>query len=202
VPEAEERAALLRLSAALATRDPEGIERELDAAARDATPVRVEEAILQSHLFIGFPDAINALALWRARSGFAPPTPAGESCGEWEARGSRVCATVYGGNYAGLRRNVAALHPEMDRWMVEGGYGRVLGRPGLALATRELCIVGLLVVWNVPRQLHSHLRGALNAGASPDEVNLAVETGCGFTSPPAAERARALWNQVRPIPGA
>ena len=46
-------------------------------------------------------------------------------------RGEEVCRTVYGGQYEGLRRNVRDLHPDMERWMVVEGYGKVLGRPGL-----------------------------------------------------------------------
>ena len=109
----------------------------------------------------------------------------------------RVCGVVYRENYAKLRGNVAALHPDIDRWMVVGGYGRVLGREGLDLPTRELCLVALLAVWDVPRQLHSHLRGALNAGADATDVETAVDVACGFLTPPKAEQVRALWQQVR-----
>jgi 4-carboxymuconolactone decarboxylase len=80
---------------------------------------------------------------------------------------------------------------------VAGGYGRVIGRPGLELKTRELCIAALLAVWNVPRQLHSHLRGALNAGASVAEVNQAVEVACSFVDGDAAVRVHALWAEIR-----
>ncbi|HEX5871745.1 MAG TPA: carboxymuconolactone decarboxylase family protein, partial [Longimicrobium sp.] len=96
-----------------------------------------------------------------------------------------------------LRENVRGLHPDVDGWMVTGGYGRVIGRPGLDLATRELCIAALLAVWNVPRQLHSHLRGALNAGAPVDQVDAAVEIACGFMEPEQAAEARALWGEIR-----
>src|SRR5699024_4730699 len=107
-----------------------------------------------------------------------------------------VCARVYGRNYEKLRHNVGRLHPDVDHWMVEGGYGRVIGRPGLDLATRELCIAALLAVWDSPRQLHSHLRGALNAGASPEEVTRAVETARGFLDPARAARVQELWEKI------
>ncbi|MDQ3555367.1 MAG: carboxymuconolactone decarboxylase family protein [Gemmatimonadota bacterium] len=196
--EADAHAALLRLCAAIASRDASALRDAVVAAVRVAQPAAVEETILQTHLFVGFPDAINALALWRERSGLPAPPALGEGCGSWEVRGPSVCEVVYGDNYPRLRRNVAALHPEMDRWMVEGGYGRVLGRPGLSLTLRELCTVALLVVWDVPRQLHSHLRGALNSGASVSAVGYAVEIGCGYADVEAATRARALWSEVRP----
>ena len=192
-----EREALVALAAALATRDAAAVREAIGRAAREADPDAAEEVLLQSHLFVGFPDALGALAVWREASGRPAPASLGEGCEGWIGRGERVCAEVYGANYPKLRANVVAVHPEMDRWMVEGGYGRVIGRPGLDLATRELCITALLAVWNTPRQLHSHLRGALNAGASADEVDAAVEVACGFLDGEAAGRVRGLWGEVR-----
>ena len=193
------RRALVALSAALATRDASAIRqamrRVLDAGT-DA--LAAEEMLLQSHLFLGFPDALNALGLWRETSGLPAPAPSDEDPAGWEARGQRVCATVYGSSYEKLRRNVGALHPDVDGWMATGGYGRVIGRPGLDLPTRELCIAALLAVWNVPRQLHSHLRGALNAGALPAEVDEAVEVACSLLSEERASDVRALWGEIRP----
>jgi 4-carboxymuconolactone decarboxylase len=191
------REALVALSAALATRERGVVEAAVRRAAAEADPDAVEEVLLQAHLFVGFPDALAALAFWREASGRPAPDPRGEACTSWEPRGERVCAAVYGANYPRLRANVAAIHPEMDRWMVDGGYGRVIGRPGLDLATRELCILALLAVWNTPRQLHSHLRGALNAGGSAEEVDRAVEVACTLLDSQATEGVRALWEGVR-----
>ena len=191
------RRALLALAAALATRDGRRIRAAMVEARGAADATAVEEMLLQSHLFVGFPDALNALGTWREVSGLPAPESLGEDPAVWDARGERVCAAVYGGNYEKLRENVRALHADVDGWMVTGGYGRVIGRPGLDLATRELCIAALLAVWNVPRQLHSHLRGALNAGASVDDVDEAVEIACGFLDDPRAVRVRGLWEEIR-----
>lgn len=191
------RRALLGVAAALATRDAATVRDALTRAAGDADGTAVEEVILQSHLFVGFPDALNALAVWREASGRPAPAALGEDAAEWEARGERVCAAVYGANYGKLRQNVRALHPDFEGWMVAGGYGRVIGRPGLDLATRELSIAALLAVWNVPRQLHSHLRGALNAGAAVADVDEAVEVACGFVDGAHAARIRGLWAEIR-----
>src|SRR3982751_1631476 len=191
------RLALLRVAAALGTRDAGAVRRALVEAREAADATAVEEVILQSHLFVGFPDALNALGAWREVSGLPAPAASGEDASAWEARGEAVCEAVYGANYRKLRENVRALHPDFEGWMVAGGYGRVIGRLGLDLKTRELCIAALLAVWNVPRQLHSHLRGALNAGATVDEVDQAVEVACTFVAADAAERVRALWAGIR-----
>lgn len=189
-------ARLLRLAAALGTRDDRAIRAAMEEAL-EADAVAVEEVLLQSHLFVGFPDALNALGLWREVSGLPASPSAGEDPRGWADRGRVVCSTVYGSNYEKLRDNVGALHPDVDDWMATGGYGRVIGRPGLDLATRELCIAALLAVWNVPRQLHSHLRGSLNAGASVAEVDEAVAIACGYLDAERAGAVRELWGAIR-----
>lgn len=195
-PLAPEREALVALSAAVATRDEGALEEALHLAAALADPVAVEEVLLQSHLFVGFPIALEALVRWRAVSGAPAPAGLEEDAAVWARRGAEVCERIYAANYPKLRANVTGVHPDFDRWMVEGGYGRVLGRPGLDLVTRELCVVALLAVWDAPRQLHSHLRGARNAGASAAEVERAVELACRQLGPESAREVRALWRSV------
>jgi 4-carboxymuconolactone decarboxylase len=197
-PLSAEQEALIRVSAALATRDAATIRGALQAAKGTADPHAVDEVLLQAHLFVGFPDALNALLIWREVGGSAPSPDEPEDPATWEARGGEVCSAVYGANYAKLRANVGALHPDLDRWMVVGGYGRVIGRGTLELKTRELCIAALLAGWSVPRQLHSHLRGALNVGATPAEVERALEIASTFQTPSVAADVRALWKELRP----
>lgn len=201
MPEAEPltdaQAALIAVAAALATRDPSPIDAALRRASQRADVGAVDEVILQSHLFVGFPDALNALARWHEVVGTRAAVVEPKDPFLWEDRGTEICARVYGSNYAKLRANVAALHPDLDHWMVAGGYGRVIGRGGLDLVTRELCIAALLAVWQVPRQLHSHLRGALNVGARVEQVDRAIEIACTLLDPAPAAEVRRLWHRVR-----
>ncbi len=188
---------LVDLSAALSARDARGMDnafRRLNDAGRQS---EVEEALLQSYLFLGFPAAIEAFRRWRSHGVEAPAANDADSEGWW-ARGEAMCARVYGGSYEQLRRNIARFHPELDRWMVEEGYGKVLGRPGLDLAVREMCIVAMLVVQGESgrRQLRSHLRGALNAGVDPQDVERTIERAAAFAGPGALDLARKLWSAV------
>ncbi len=79
------------------------------------------------------------------------------------------------------------------------GYGKVLSRPTLSLDVREMLIVAMLVVQGESgrRQLRSHLRGALNAGVAPDEVEKTVRRAAAFAPPENLELALALWAAVR-----
>jgi len=192
-----QRLTLVRLSAALAARDPGGLRRALEEGILLGNPDQVEEVILQSYLFLGYPVALNAFALWREITGREAGEGVPDDWTAWGERGDEVCRTVYGGQYEGLRQNIRALHPDMERWMVVEGYGKVLGRPGLDLATRELCIAALLAVLQAPRQLYSHLRGALSAGALPGEVEEALRTACIYLDDEGFAESWAVWNRVR-----
>ena len=191
------RQALIQLSVALAARDPLGLRRALEVCALAGDSTQVEEVILQSYRFLGYPIALNAFAFWREVSGREAGDGVQDNWEGWGQRGEDVCRTVYGGQYEGLRRNVKALHPDMERWMVVEGYGKVLGRPGLELITRELCIAALLAVLRTPRQLFSHLRGALNAGASPTEIEEALGMACVHLDDEGSAENWAVWNQVQ-----
>jgi len=166
----------------------------LRAAGRQA---EVEESLLQSYLFLGFPSAIEAFRRWRT-DGTPPPAASDEDPALWWPRGQRTCATVYGDHYEPLRQNIARFHPDLDRWMVLEGYGKVLGRPGLSLAVREMCIVAMLVVQGekARRQMRSHLKGALNAGVTPADVEATIRRAAAHAPAENLELALKLWSKI------
>lgn len=172
----------LVLAAAATTQGvPETVRGVLEAVlARGAPAEDVREAVLQSYLFVGYPRVINALATLREVAGAdastGPPDLrlAADEPGSWEEQGQALCGRIYGPRYAKLLETMVRLSPDLPRWMVLEGYGKVLSRPHLDTKTRELVAVGSLVPLQVPEQLRAHSRGALNVGASPDEVRHAL----------------------------
>jgi 4-carboxymuconolactone decarboxylase len=171
--------ALVLLSAAIAGGDEAQLRDAVASAALVAPSVWIDELVVQSYLFSGFPRALNAAREWRR---VAPsPAPVSDEADDlgnttaWRARGEATCTAVYGAMYEKLRANVRQLHPALDAAMVDEGYGKVLGRPGLDLPRRELCIVAACAITGQDRQLHSHLHGALNVGVSPSALGEAVE---------------------------
>lgn len=189
----------IRLSAAIAGSGEAEVRLALRDCRDSADPEKTEEVILQSHLFCGFPRALNAARAWRRISERgAPLEPASATPAEgWRERGERTCALVYGDAYRKLRNNVRALHPELDEWMIVEGYGRVLSREQLDLKTRELCIVAACAASRQERQLHSHLHGALNVGATAQEIDDAMECMEGLLEATTLGRTRSLWEKVR-----
>lgn len=188
--------ALVALSAALASGSEAEIRRALEAAREAAPAGEVEETILQSYLFLGYPAALRGFALWRDVAGAEAPGPAPDDWEAWTGRGEEVCRVVYGEQYGALRENVRALHPDMERWMIAEGYGKVLGRPGLELRVRELCVAAILAVEAAEVQLYSHLRGALNAGARPEEVDEVIRVAAGYATGEARRTAESTWARV------
>lgn len=195
-------AALVRVAAAL----PEAAHEPLVARFREAREVGVaaewlDELVLSAVLFVGFPRALVAAGALRTvvpEAGAALDGADYDHWPEWRRRGEAACRVVYGRNYDALRANVRRLHPALDAWVVLDGYGRTLSRPGLDLKRREFCAIAMLVPQQVPRQLHSHLRGALNAGATVEEVEcaLTVSTRGSELPAPRAEAAWTLWREV------
>jgi 4-carboxymuconolactone decarboxylase len=150
----------------------------MEKAVGRVDPAMVEEVILQSYLFAGFPRALNAARVWRTIVA-APLTETLSETGtldERRERGKTTCAIVYGAAYEKLRQNIRALHPLLDDWMITDGYGKILSRPLLDLKLRELCIVAACAAGGQQRQLHSHLRGALNAGVAPAALERALDS--------------------------
>lgn len=191
---------LVRLAALLAGGTELDSRDALARAVAHLPPDWVEELILQTYLFAGFPRSLNASREWRRLSGRpAPQTDPGTSLDAetLRAQGEATCATVYGRFYEPLRHNIKALHPALDAWMIMEGYGKVLSRPNLDLARRELCIVAACAIARQDRQLHSHLHGALHAGASPAQVDAALLAIADLLHSDDVKRYVGLWARVQ-----
>jgi 4-carboxymuconolactone decarboxylase len=191
---------LVRIAGAIAG-SPEGQTRAVMSDAIDEVdPIAVEEIILQSYLFAGFPRALNAARAWRSVSGRPAPAEDVEASVEdldlWRERGEETCEIVYGDSYEKLRQNIRDLHPALDEWMIVDGYGKVLSRPGVDLRTRELCVVAACAVSGQQRQLHSHLHGAINAGSSVGELAAVLDALTDLISRDDLSRYRQLLQKV------
>ncbi len=71
---------------------------------------------------------------------------------------------------------MARISPDLGRWMVVEGYGKVLSRSPLGPRTVELTALGALSALDVPDQLRAHVRGAFLCGATREEIEGVVKT--------------------------
>ncbi len=168
--------------------------------AQTAALVRVAAAVAQGHV----PELKTRLAA--ARSAGVPRDPGGAGGAEelahqdweaWAARGAAVCRAVYGRAYHKLLLNLRALHPALEDLVLVDAYGKVIGRPGLDLKRRELTTVAAIAVLGAAQQLHSHLRGALNTGASPEEIAAVLELIARDLDPARRRSAHEQWADVQ-----
>lgn len=196
----DETRALVRLAGIITAGSELDVRVALTRAESACRPEWVEEVVLQSYLFAGFPRALNAAREWRRVSGrSAPESDEGEdfeNAPRWRAEGEATCAVVYGPFYERLRHNIRQLHPALDAWMIVEGYGKVLSRQALDLRRRELCIVSACAMARQDRQLHSHLYGATHAGASPEEVLDAINVVADLLGPDDTRRYHQLFARV------
>ena len=187
---------LVRIAAVVAAGSESDVRNAL--AGPEGVPVIwIEELLLQTYLFAGFPRALNAFREWRRRVPAPPDADVAEmDVAQWEARGRETCKAVYGRMYDKLRHNIDGLHPALDSWMIVEGYGKVLSRPGLDLPRRELCIVAACVASGQERQLHSHLHGALNVGVPAPVVRESLDALQGVVAEDRLNAARLLFERV------
>ena len=199
--------ALVRAAAALAEgRITELEQRFREARAAGVPDLWVEELLLQSLLLVGYPLALVGFGVWREVTGPIAQGGGGAGAGEelaheewqaWAERGAQVCAEVYGRAYHKLLLNLRSLHPALEDLVLVDAYGKVIGRPGLDMKRRELCTVAAVAVLGTARQLHSHLRGALNTGATREEIEAVLGLIEPDLDPEHKRRAEEQWEDVK-----
>lgn len=189
----------VRISCAVCVRSEFILERELISALNNKIdPALIREVILQTYLFAGFASTINAMIVFNR---MVPGNKdylreAAGSLEVWRQRGIELCKEVYGNQFEKMVENMNQLHPDLAEWMILEGYGKVLSRPFVSPLVRELLIVAMTAVLNVERQFHSHVRGALNVGASPNKVLKVFDETKSFMDPATIPALEKILQQI------
>jgi 4-carboxymuconolactone decarboxylase len=88
----------------------------------------------------------------------------------------------------------------MQEFITRNAWGNVWQRPGLDLKTRSLVTVAMLTALGKQHELKGHVCGALNNGATPEElreVMLHATVYCGF--PTAIDAFRTVTEVVESL---
>jgi 4-carboxymuconolactone decarboxylase len=182
---------LVRLSAAITLGDWDELRTLRRDAPRGEPDRRWREVLLQSHLFAGFPRAVEAAAVLVEAGGLGACEPGElEPDGTRPADGHALFERIYSDRASTVRAMLERAHPLLARWVAEHAYARVLARAGLAPDRRELCAVAALAAQEQDRQLAAHARGAVRLGATPAEVRAVLDEIADLLAPEALERAR------------
>lgn len=187
---------IVRLSSAIVLGRWDEVRSTRAQADDDEPDRRWREAVLQTHLFAGFPRLVEAYEVLDTCGGLGAPAPDElEPALELDmqrARGRALFERIYAEQSARVRTRLATLRPDFADWIETHAYGRVLSRPGLDASLRELCAVAALASLGQDRQLASHARGALRCGAECADLELALEELRELVDPAVLERARRV----------
>lgn len=163
-----DRAKLLRL-ARLSTAIVLGAWDEVRAVRADAPggePDRAwREAVLQTHLFGGFPRLVEAYGYLDEAGGLGEATAEEHEAEGDAARGAALFDRIYGEGAEAVRALLDGYSRDYAAMIAQHAYGRVLSRPGLDAAEREVFASCALAALGQERQLASHARGAMRCGA-------------------------------------
>jgi len=162
---------------------------------QDATCVY--EAVLQTYLFAGYPAALDGLVVVVDECSKILGSPLPDHSEPFDVqvfrdRGTKLCKVVYGNVYDKLMARLEEVSPDLREWMIVEGYGKTLSRPGLDIVTRELCVVAVLAATERNTQLYSHVRGALLAGATEEDLALCIDVVTEYVSAHHADAIRSI----------
>ncbi len=151
------------------------------------------ECLLQSHALAGFPRAVEAYEVLAQAGGLGVPG-AEEVLAEPDRpqRGRGLFERILEARADLVREALARGHPDFAGFVEGHAYGRILSRPGLELAFRELLCVVALAALGQERQLASHARGAVRFGSAPAEVRAALEAVADLIERERLEGARRV----------
>jgi 4-carboxymuconolactone decarboxylase len=84
----------------------------------------------------------------------------------------------------------------MQDFINDHGWGSTWQRGGIDLKTRSLVTVAMLAALRTPQELKGHIRGALNNGATIEEIREVLLHSAVYCGAPAAQEAFRAAKEV------
>lgn len=103
---------------------------------------------------------------------------------------------IWGDNFEAIENALSEVDPDMYAYIRDFAYEEVLARPGLDLKTRELLAITSLIGLGAPKELATHLEGALNSGASEKEIRETIIQSALFVGFPNALGAMKMFHAM------
>ena len=85
--------------------------------------------------------------------------------------------------------NTTAYMEPTQQWINEHAWGSVWQREGLDRKTRSLVTVGMLAALKASTEIKGHIQGALNNGATAEEIREVLLHSAVYCGAPAAQEA-------------
>ena len=160
---------------------------------------KIYETILQSYLFCGFPVTIESMKIFnKVYKSFRKPKY-DFNLSKYRISGVKNCQKIYKSNFNKLMDNFAGLSKELKEWMIIEGYGKVMGRKGLSLKTRELINTAILATKYFEHQLYSHIKGSLNTGSTYEEILNVIKVTEFFGGKKNVDKSLMLLDKIKAL---
>ena len=95
-----------------------------------------------------------------------------------------------------LKTMVADIAPELVDFVVNFAYGEIMGREGLDLETRELCIIASLTAMGCEPELKMHLRKCLHLQIPHEKIKEVLLQQIVYAGFPRAINALMCFKEV------
>ncbi|MCV6612140.1 MAG: carboxymuconolactone decarboxylase family protein [Amphritea sp.] len=92
--------------------------------------------------------------------------------------------------------NTTELTAPLQDWINEHAWGSTWQRDGLPRSTRSLVTIAMLAALKAPTELKGHVRGALNNGCTPEEIQEVLLHSVVYCGAPAAQEAFRAAQEV------
>jgi 4-carboxymuconolactone decarboxylase len=107
-----------------------------------------------------------------------------------------VRKAIWGDNFEAIEQNLGEVDPDLYAYIRDFAYEEVLARPGLDLKTRELLAITSLIALGAPKEIATHLEGALRNGATEQEVRETIIQSALFVGFPNALAAMKTFRAL------
>lgn len=112
-------------------------------------------------------------------------------------KGEKIRRKVMGDSFVDRAlNNTDNFTQPMQDYINDHGWGSTWQREGLDLKTRSLVTVAMLAALKAPQELKGHIRGALNNGATKEEIREVILHSAVYCGAPAAQEAFRAAKEV------
>jgi 4-carboxymuconolactone decarboxylase len=115
-------------------------------------------------------------------------------------RAASTREAIWGDKAEAIEKGLNDTDPDLARLIIDVAYEGVFARPGLDLRTRELLAIVMLMSVGSETELKTHMHGALNCGATRDEIRETVLQAAMYLGFPKALAAMKVLAKLKASP--
>jgi 4-carboxymuconolactone decarboxylase len=104
---------------------------------------------------------------------------------------------IWGSKAEAIEKSLYDLEPDLAKLIIDVAYDDVFERPGLDLKTKELLALAHLINIGSESEIKTHIYGALNCGASLDEIKETILHAAMFIGFPKAVAAMKVLKSLQ-----